>query len=455
MAVARARSVAVGVSTTAAALSVASLTAATPNTTFGAGPRDEALIRSAVAEGDPTDAATENPAFAAAIGTHIRVGYAGAGLFLRVNDRDVGAAPVSGFNLGTHTGRRLTPNLWAGLGLAIHSPDTQLASISFRPATEPQFVLYEPSLQRLTFDLVGAVRYGPVSVGGGASVALAVGGPGVGIDVDEDARGAHAAGRADISLGYKLAPLAGAVVHLGRAQLGASFRGELAVDLGFESVVRVALEGNPLNGTTTVIVRGASGYTPALVNLGARVLVVRGLSAFLAVEYAAYSAAPAPVADVTLDVRLGTTPALREGRFEEPRFRDTLSPKIGVEWRAPAPPLPTSFFAEPPRPRPGSPAAPEPWRVALRAGYAYVPSPVPAQTGFTSYADSARHGIGIGGAYHFGQVLGVDLAVSLAAQLHVLEGRRETKASAALPFPEYEVSGEIARGSLAIEGAIK
>ena len=443
-----------------ASLAVASLfvavpAGATPSSMFGAGPRDEALIRSAVADGDPTDAATENPAFAAFHGTHIRLGYAAAALFLRVNDRDVGAAPVSGFNLGSHVGRRLAPNLWAGLGLAIHSPDTQLASISFRPATEPQFVLYEPSLQRLTFDLVGAVRYGPVSVGGGASVALAVGGPGIGIDIGEDARGARADGKADISLGYQLAPLAGAVLHLGRAQLGASYRGELAVDLAFESLVRVALEGNPLNGTTTVIVRGASGYTPALVNVGARVLVARGLSAFAAVEYAAYSAAPAPIADVTLDVRLGTTPSLREGRFVEPRFRDTLSPKVGVEWRVPAPPLPASFFREPPRPPPGSPAAPEPWRIALRAGYAFVPSPVPAQTGFTSYADSARHGIGIGGAYHFGDVLGVDLALSLAAQFHVLENRAEQKASAALPFPEYKVSGEIARGSLAIEGAIR
>lgn len=430
--------------------------AANPNITFGAGPRDEALVRSAVAEGGPTDAATENPAFAAVAGTHIRVGYGASALLLRVNERDVGAAPVSGFDLGTHTGRRLGNSLWAGLGLAIHSPDGQLASISFRPATEPQFVLYEPSLQRLTFDLVGAVRYGPLSFGGGASVALAIGGPGVGIDVDEDARGPHAEGQADILLGYKLAPLVGAVLHLGRAQIGASFRGELAVDLDFQSVVRVALEGNPLNGTTTVIVRGASGYAPPLVNLGARVLVARGLSAFAAVEYAGYRAAPPPIADVTLDVALGTTPALREGRFVEPRFRDTLSPKLGIEWRTPSLPLPWSFFGEPSRaPAAGAARALDPWKVALRAGYAYAPSPVPAQRGFTSYADAPRHAVGFGAAYHFGDVLGVDLAVSFAAQIHALERRSETKASAALPFPEYEVSGEMVRGSLAIEGGIR
>ncbi len=421
---------------------------ASPNITFGSGPRDEALMRSSVAEGAPTDAATENPAFAAAIGTHIRFGYAASGLFFRINGSDVGAAPVTGIDLGTHAGRRITNNVWAGLGLAIHSPDSQIARISFRPATEPQFVLYEPSLQRLTFDLVGAVRYGRVALGIGGSVALSVGGPGVTVDVAEDARGAHAEGSADIDLGYKIAPLFGAVVQLGRLQFGASFRGEIAVDLQLESVVKVALSGNPLNGTTSVFIRGASGYTPPLVNLGARLLVVRGLAAYAGLEYAAFSAAPAPVADVAMDVALTTSPAVREVRFIEPRFRDVLSPKMGLEFRTSAPPLPTTFLAEPPPSK-------ESWKVALRAGYAYVPSPVPPQKGFTSYADSVRHGIGIGAAYHVGDVWGIDVTLSLAGQFHVFEKRMEQKTSPTLPFARYDIAGEIVRFSAAIEGAIK
>lgn len=421
---------------------------AAPGQTFGAGPRDEALVRSAVADGDTTDAASENAAFAAAEGSQIRFGYGAAGMFLRVNDRDAGIAPVTGFDLASHVGGKVTNNFFAGVGLALHRPDNQIARISFRPATEPQFVMYEASLQRLTLDLVGAVRYGPLSVGGGAALALGVGGPGVDIAVDQDARGPHATGGTDISLGYKLAPLVGALLHLGRAQIGASFRGEIAVDLSLESVVSISLEGNPLNGTTTVLVRGASGYDPARVGLGGRVLVARGVRAYAALEYAAYSAAPPPIADVRIDVALGSTPAMREGRFIEPRFHDTLAPRFGVEWRYPAPALPASFFGPDPRPT-------EPWKVALRGGYAYVPSPVPAQRGFTSYADSNRHVVGIGAAFHFGDVLGVDLSLSFAAQLHELEGRREKKSSPALPFHEYHVEGEIVRGTLALEGALK
>jgi hypothetical protein len=62
---------------------------------------------------------------------------------------------------------------------------------------------------------------------------------------------------------------------------------------------------------------------------------------------------------------------------------------------------------------------------------------------------------GFGAAFHVGELFGVDLALSFAAQLHKLEGRTEKKASPALPFAEYHVEGEIVRGTLALEGALK
>ncbi|MBK8256372.1 MAG: hypothetical protein IPK82_27345 [Polyangiaceae bacterium] len=421
---------------------------AAPGTTFGVGPRDEALARSAVSEGDATDCATANPAFGATEGTRIRLGYGAAGMFLRINDRDAGVAPVTGLDLATQVGKKLSHKWWAGLGLSFHRPDLQLARISFRPATEPQFVLYEAAQQRTALNVIAALRYGPLSIGGGASFALGVGGPGVDIGVGQNANGPRADGALDINLGYKLAPLVGVTARMGRLQLGASFRGEVAVDLSLKTVVQVNLTGNPLNGTTTVIVEGASGYEPARVDLGARVLVARGLRAYAAVEYSAFSAAPPPVADVTMDVNLTTRPSQKDGHFVEPRFRDTLSPKLGVEWKVPALPPPATFFGD-------VPPAVDPWKFALRAGYAFNPSPVPPQTGFTSYADGGRHMVGVGAAYHFGDVLGVDLTLSFAAQFHELEGRTEKKKSAALPFAAYHSEGEIVRGSLAVEGFVR
>src|SRR6185437_17005680 len=106
--------------------------------------------------------------------------------------------------------------------------------------------------------------------------------------------------------------------------------------------------------------------------------------------YAVYSAAPSPAASVIIDVHLGTTPGLREVGFGSPRFRDTLAPRFGLELRRPSG---------------------EAWRWAARAGYAMLPSPVPRQSGLTTYADATRHQLALGGGYHLGRFGGVDLSV--------------------------------------------
>src|SRR5690606_41792740 len=41
------------------------------------------------------------------------------------------------------------------------------------------------------------------------------------------------------------------------------------------------------------------------------------------------------------------------------------------------------------------------YTLTVRAGYASVPTPVPAQTGVTNFADSNRHVIGVGGTFAF------------------------------------------------------
>jgi len=133
---------------------------------------------------------------------------------------------------------------------------------------------------------------------------------------------------------------------------------------------------------------------------------------------------------VEIAVHLGTTPGLREVTFPSPRFRDTIAPRLGVEIRRPSA---------------------EAWRWAARAGYAVLPSPVPTQTGFTTYADATRHQIAIGGGYHIGKLAGVDLAIDVAGQLHLLVPRTEDKESAALPYAQFEVGGHILYGAATLE----
>jgi hypothetical protein len=129
-------------------------------------------------------------------------------------------------------------------------------------------------------------------------------------------------------------------------------------------------------------------------------------------------------------VSLGTTPGLRQVKFIAPRFRDTIAPRLALEVR-----------------RPNARA----WQWAARIGYGFLPSPVPRQSGLTSYADAARHQIAIGGGYRFGRVAGVDLSIEAAGQLHVLQPRSEDKDNPALPYAHFDVGGRILFGSATLE----
>jgi hypothetical protein len=403
-------------------------------TMFGQGARSAGVARADTAGGGATDAPRVNAALAAEPGTRARIGYGYAALGLDFNGRDLGVAHVSGVELAVQGGGRVSKLVTIGAALAIHLPDPYLAAIAFRPATEPQFVLYEAPLQRTTVDFAAAVRVGPVAIGGGVAAGLGVGGAGTAFTLGQDGGGTFADAGLDVALPYRFAPLFGARVELGRAVLAASIRGSTAIDLRLDNAVAIRLNDNPLNGTTTVRVRGSAAYDPATIDVGARVALGGGLSLLGAIEYAVYSASPAPIAEVSIDVHLGTTPGLRAARVFAPGFHDTVSPRVGAELRRPS-------------------ADDAAWRWAVRAGYARVPSPVPDQQGFTTFLDSTRHEIAIGGGYHLGRLAGVDLAIEVAAQVHVLTARAEEKPSASLPYAQLESSGTIVHGAATLEAA--
>jgi hypothetical protein len=422
---------------------VAASASATAPSTFGQGAKSSGVALADVAEPEPTAATQQNAAVAATPGFRLRLGYGYGAMGLTIDGKDAGVRNVSGIDLAGQYGLRASKSIDLGLAMALHLPDAYIARIAFRPATEPSFVLYESSLQRMTFDAVAALRWGPVAIGGGASMSLDVGGDGTDFVLGQDAQGTYADAGANVELPYRAAPIVALQARLGRASLGATFRGPLAVDLHLESKNRVALTGNPLNGTTTVIVDGVSGYDPATVDLGGAVALGEGLTALWAIEYAAYSYAPPPSADVTIDVRLGTVPSQREARFIEPRMRDTLSPRLGLELRRPA-----SRDVVRDRELPI-------WRWAVRGGYLFAPSPLPRQTGFTTYADAARHLIALGAGYRFGRAAGVDLSLNAAGQLHLFATRQEEKNSMSLPYARYEAGGHVVYGSASLEGSWK
>jgi hypothetical protein len=413
-----------------AAIATPAIARADAPLTFGFGARAAGLGRAGVASDDAGAAARENPALASLPGLRVRAGYGYGALGLTFDGKDARVPHASGVDLAAQYGARVNRMIDLGFALALHLPDTYLAAVGFKPATEPQFVLYEAPLQRTTFDLVASIRLGPVSLGGGASLGLDVGGGGTSFDLGQDAHGTRADGSVDVTLPYHVTPIAGGRVDVGRVTLGASFRGPMSLALRLDNAAKIDLMDNPLNGTTTVRVRGTNGWDPAVITAGAHVAITGGLAVMGSLEYAVYSAAPPPVADVDIEVHLGTTPGLKQVRFPSPRFRDTIAPRLALELRRPSA---------------------EEWRWAARVGYAVLPSPVPRQSGLTTYADSTRHQIALGGGYRIGSIAGVDLAIDAAAQLHLFAPRSEDKDSPSLPYAHYEVGGHALYGSATLE----
>jgi hypothetical protein len=401
----------------------------TSETLFGFGPRDVALAQADVADPAPVAAAYVNPAFAWRPGVRLGVGYGHGFTRLKLDGQDGGVRDIAGTQLALQLGWALGEAAAVGGALALHVPNRSLARIEFQPGTEPSFVRFDPAAQRTTADAVMSARWGLLSVGLGVSVLVSAEGQ-IDFVLGQDGGGTYADGQTDVSLPYEVAPVFGMAADFGAAALAIRYRGAQAIELDLGTRALVDVQGNPLNGITRVELSGASGYVPATFDLGARWSFGANLRVVGALQLARWSAAPSPVANLTMDVDLGLSPGQREGRFVRPAYRDTLSPRWGMEW------LPKGSAGT--------------W--ALRAGYAYTPSPVPEPAGFASPADASTHTFGMGAGYDLGSVWGVDLRLDGAGQLVSLVDRTFDKRRDTIPFARYEVGGFLLMGNVAVEG---
>lgn len=374
----------------------------------------------------------------------MRLGYVHGFLDLRISSQDSFVQNPGGIDVAAQYGRRLREDVAAGIAFAAHLPNNGLAQIRFRPGTEPQFFRYESVLQRASFQMTAAAQKGPLALGIGAAFSVNMGGKGTSFHLGQDAQGTYAGAASNISLDYQVAPIVGLMLYGKRITFGATYRGALAVGMRIDSNIQISLAENPLNGTTSLTVRGASGYDPSRFAFGTSYRLREHLLLFGALQLERYSAAPPPVASVHLDVDLGTSPGRTEVEFVGPAFHDILIPRFGIEW--------SSNHAHPLFARDKDDHAIH-W--ALRAGYAFEPSPVPRQTGFTSYADASTHAMAAGGSLGMGRYWGVDLRFDLAARVSFLVPRTEEKSNPAMPFAKYDVSGKTFVASFAVEGAFR
>ena len=182
-------------------------------------------------------------------------------------------------------------------------------------------------------------------------------------------------------------------------------------------------------------------YTPHRLSLGLSYTVPSvALTLSTDAVLSLWSMAPDPSPQLRVDIGgalldgLGLGEALDVSVNAQPLdmgFRDTVSVRLGAEWTGLS------------------------W-LALRAGYAFRPTPAPKQTGPSLYLDTDTHVISLGGGFTFFDPLGVHahpLTVDLAMQVAVLPPSALARTAPGDPVGNVRYGGEIWSFALSISHA--
>jgi hypothetical protein len=334
---------------------------------YGADSAAQAGARSATATG--VTAAHYNAA-GVALGDRptMLLGWGYGGMALRVNGGDADVLDAHGTSIGlavpVHDGD------WTYAGaIALYLPDQFLARIHLIPSTEPHFVLLDNDPHRVVVEPVAALAYKDVfAIGAGASILADAASRQIVFDVGVVAGQKVGEAALDIELPVRAAPIVGiwARPHP-RVRAAATYRGELSLDLRLDILANVQVAG-VVTGDALVSIRAANYFTPARATGGVAIDVGDDLTIAADLAWQRWSAFGSGLPDLRVLIALDLQPPLVSTAVPPASFHDTIEARGGVEYR-----------------RHG---ARTDW--ALRAGYAWLPSPVPPQVGLTSFADGDR-----------------------------------------------------------------
>ncbi|HUH02618.1 MAG TPA: outer membrane protein transport protein [Kofleriaceae bacterium] len=399
---------------------------ADPLDEFGFGTRAAATAGSSSATAIGADAAHVNPA-GVALAPHPAVlfGYGYGAMQLDINGRDAEVLDAHGTSLGMALPLELGSGVRAAFGLALYLPDQFLARIQLIPPTEPHFVRLDNDPHRLVADPVVSLRLGRwLAIGAGASLLADARGSGINFNVGVVSGEKVGESALDVKLPLRTAPLVGVLIAPEeRVRAGLSFRGELALDIALDILANVDVAG-VVSGDALISVRAVNYFTPRQVVAGIAADVTESLTASAQLGWADWSAAPSGVADLRVLVALDVAPPLVQTDVPPALFTDTITPRLGAEY--------TMRGAR--------------TDLAVRAGYAYLPSPVPEQTGLTSFADNDRHllaaGVGVTLA-DWQPILTRPIELGLAVQWHNLRKQLTVKDARDFPGEAFSSGGNI------------
>ncbi len=380
----------------AALLAVGRAALGNPMAQFGFTSRATALGGAATAAARDLDAAFYNLAAATRVpGFTVGANLLLADDFLEANGRGAGLSPHLYVSAGLVAPLPIAPVLRDRLyaTLVVGFPKEGFYRIEL-PDDEDVHFLFDGARNRrmvLLAGLAGRVCR-QFSVGVGVSLLPAVTGR-----VDADLSQSAGQNRARLDVAYRVGALAGVLIEpLPWLAIGAAYR------QAHDARLQLPLRATVYDGFALDARIAAPAYAvPHEVALGLEVRPLPALTVALDVTWSGYAglAHPAPTVYVLEDGQ-----ARRASNVEPAGFRDTWAPRLGLEFRPSA-------------------------HTALRAGYGYVPTPIPEQTGLSNLLDSDRHQVAVGLGQTFpgwsGGAAGMSLDVHM--QVTTLQPRNTEK----------------------------
>jgi hypothetical protein len=390
---------------------------ATPAALFGAGPQSIALAGGGTSLPLGAESVLVNPAeLALEPNKTLLFGLRATSMSLSITSNGVTSPYPAELSKGLVIGVTaplvpLTPDGWhAALGLYAETPPDFLVRAHLPLAAEPSFPLVVGRAGALDLGLGLGVGYGPVSAGFGVEVLAELSGR----DVVAGDTGAPS------GIGDELLPAWGPEVGVSAdfgaaGRLGVAFRSVLRADFDVH-VAATTLAG--VIGIAPLNIEGIAHSEPLKVDaeysksLGAWTLLAGA-------RYEHWSAFPGWLGQ-TIDCPSGVpcgTPST-----PPPGYSDVVVPRVGVE----------RTFAT------------ERFSVTARAGYSFVPTPVPEQRGETNELDADRHALGLGYRVHLSRYVPLDLDGALRLDFLVPRANHKDGAAAEGPLgPEITPHGTL------------
>ena len=396
---------------------------------FGAGPRAIAMGGAYSAVADDFAGGYYNPgALPSKSSTRAGIAYQYAKLRLHSDGGEIPLAHThrDGFVLGYAFTLPFLDFLKdrIAIGYNLYQPPDYVMNITVPQPSQPQFVLLESYTQANLMNVaVGVKTIDGVSIGGGLTFAADVGGS---LDLKPGIRSMQGAEAimttVDQDAQTVLSSSAGLYVEPGKflpALKAFTFafvwRDRYYIDLAIPVTILLGTIPLKLDFTSNLI------YTPQMYTVGASWRPHADLLIAADLTYNVWSDFLSPSLVIDTDISLPILPlTLLPGRIEDPDFSDTLTPRVGIEVRAVR-----KTWGD--------------WIV--RGGYAFDPSPVPEQQGWSNFRDGDKHlfSVGLGFEHH---ILGENQSrTTLGLQtVFQVQWLRETRHTKTADIPRFSIN---------------